>query len=1034
MAATDIAVYTFTYSGSAGTVSFTDASVGFTPEAMIIIGGPTTTSADTETYFAHSIGIVNGSTVNCYSCASGDDFSTTSSRRYRSHGTNTNLNCICILDDQNDSEIFQAEFNQFVSNGVELQITDAATDVTFTCIFFRNLTTHVESYQALASTRSINVADPSFSIIQNAGVGSNDTVEAHNIYSIAFEKDGYNLCFGWGDTDADSTSDIGTILFTPNSATPGQTNVALSQQLGATLYYTLGVSTAASTLNTFGDSDSDNFGIGIFELNDRQTQVAIVSTPTDTGADWNYTGLNFEPAGGIIIANVNNENDNAARNLVYSICVFDKNHEACYMGYVANGAATSITKTQYTNQFIKAYAYTSTGANSFDIRNPTFQDGGWTISSTDIHALDNPYGNSRSFIGLFWGSAGDVTIGDEVSPNDASSNTSFDTTSFVQSHVFSTNEISSPTSIDTTSFSAQQTLSIDELLILTNIGNSSFNQTHVISTSELSTTTAIDGSGFTQEHVLATDELTGSTSIDAASYSVEAANLSVAELTVTSEIETPDLYGIIAFTTGGQGSGQYSDGYYESHKYNTSNASVHNTSDAIDGTTDDALYQSTAYDDPLTYQIPTGYPGLYKVTIKMIEPYFNAVGDRVFDIIIEGSTVESDIDIYAEVGHDFALDKEYYVSTTSDGVINITTSVIADNANFSAIKIERVQSQETTLTSDNQSIVTVIDATSFVQDHILAANELASLSSLDNTTLTQDHIFGPADVNTTSSIDTTSFAQGATFNPVDLAVITGIDAGSFAQEHLLSTDEVTSTTIVDSTNFAEGVTISIDDVAISTSIDSNSFVQNHVITTAELDITSSIDATTFTAGQALSAADLAITVDVATSSFAQEHILPADELDATSSIDTSSFTQEHSFSVEEIGVTTSIDVASFTEGVTLVVAEMAVTPTLDQPTMIVYVTLSPNGGAVSVSIDPSSFSQEHVISFDDMAISIIVEVGGFIDETIADTIKRRGTLSAERPVLSIDAKRGATTLNVRRRGGIIFNNRREVITLNGRRA
>lgn len=97
---------------------------------------------------------------------------------------------------------------------------------------------------------------------------------------------------------------------------------------------------------------------------------------------------------------------------------------------------------------------------------------------------------------------------------------------------------------------------------------------------------------------------------------------------------------------------------------------THTTTDPISGTTDDALYQSERVGNPLSYNLPTGQ-GTFDVTLKMAELGWDAVGERVFDIAIEGTTVATDVDIYARAGHDAAYDMTFEGISVTDGSLNI---------------------------------------------------------------------------------------------------------------------------------------------------------------------------------------------------------------------------------------------------------------------------------------------------------------------------------------------------------------------------
>lgn len=89
----------------------------------------------------------------------------------------------------------------------------------------------------------------------------------------------------------------------------------------------------------------------------------------------------------------------------------------------------------------------------------------------------------------------------------------------------------------------------------------------------------------------------------------------------------------------------------------------------ITNTTTPTLYQTCRW-GTFTYQIPVAN-GSYTVKLKFAEISLNAAGQRVFNVAINGSTVLSNFDIFAQAGGKFiALDKSFPV-TVSNGQIAI---------------------------------------------------------------------------------------------------------------------------------------------------------------------------------------------------------------------------------------------------------------------------------------------------------------------------------------------------------------------------
>ncbi|MBN2754875.1 MAG: glycoside hydrolase family 9 protein [Candidatus Goldbacteria bacterium] len=120
--------------------------------------------------------------------------------------------------------------------------------------------------------------------------------------------------------------------------------------------------------------------------------------------------------------------------------------------------------------------------------------------------------------------------------------------------------------------------------------------------------------------------------------------------------------------------------------YGFTGGTAASVTDAIANTTDDTLYQSERYGNPsYTFTVPNGY---YDITFKFAETWFNAEGERIFDVEIEGVTVIDNLDLYVEApGTMRAYDVIIQDVLITDGQINITSSSDADVANFRAIAI-----------------------------------------------------------------------------------------------------------------------------------------------------------------------------------------------------------------------------------------------------------------------------------------------------------------------------------------------------------
>jgi len=107
--------------------------------------------------------------------------------------------------------------------------------------------------------------------------------------------------------------------------------------------------------------------------------------------------------------------------------------------------------------------------------------------------------------------------------------------------------------------------------------------------------------------------------------------------------------------------------------FNTGN--VASTGATIAGTSDQALYQTQRWDSGGTPELEYSFAvpsGSYEARLHFAESWDGAffVGGRVFSVQLEGTTVWSNLDVFAEAGANTALMKTATTSV-SDGVLNI---------------------------------------------------------------------------------------------------------------------------------------------------------------------------------------------------------------------------------------------------------------------------------------------------------------------------------------------------------------------------
>src|SRR5208283_1301507 len=134
------------------------------------------------------------------------------------------------------------------------------------------------------------------------------------------------------------------------------------------------------------------------------------------------------------------------------------------------------------------------------------------------------------------------------------------------------------------------------------------------------------------------------------------------------------------------GGGQYTDqaGVVYQSDMDYTWGSTASTTAAITGTQDGVLYQSERFGN-FSYSIPLAN-GSYTVTLKFAETYWNAAGQRIFNVSMQGIRVVSNLDIFANVGKNAAYNVSIPVLVTN-GTLNINFTSVVDNAEVSAIEV-----------------------------------------------------------------------------------------------------------------------------------------------------------------------------------------------------------------------------------------------------------------------------------------------------------------------------------------------------------
>lgn len=113
------------------------------------------------------------------------------------------------------------------------------------------------------------------------------------------------------------------------------------------------------------------------------------------------------------------------------------------------------------------------------------------------------------------------------------------------------------------------------------------------------------------------------------------------------------------------------NGWSADSSYTGGTAAVQGTPVSIANTDSPVLYNGQRYGNPSFSYAFTVPNGTYTVTLKFAELYVTGPGQRLFDVVLDGTTVESAFDIYATAGAtNTAVDRSYSV-TVSSGQIKL---------------------------------------------------------------------------------------------------------------------------------------------------------------------------------------------------------------------------------------------------------------------------------------------------------------------------------------------------------------------------
>jgi hypothetical protein len=172
---------------------------------------------------------------------------------------------------------------------------------------------------------------------------------------------------------------------------------------------------------------------------------------------------------------------------------------------------------------------------------------------------------------------------------------------------------------------------------------------------------------------------------------------------------------VTAIDAGGAASGNFvaDTNFNQGNQFSDTSTSIDTS--GVSNPAPQAVYQTCRWNASFTYTIPGLSAGAsYYVDLDWAELSFQASGKRLFNVAINGSSVLSNFDVYAQVGYKKALQKQFTATANSSGQIVIAfTQGGADNPFVSGIEVWRPSSGSTptpTPTSTGGALVTAINA------------------------------------------------------------------------------------------------------------------------------------------------------------------------------------------------------------------------------------------------------------------------------------------------------------------------------------
>ena len=184
----------------------------------------------------------------------------------------------------------------------------------------------------------------------------------------------------------------------------------------------------------------------------------------------------------------------------------------------------------------------------------------------------------------------------------------------------------------------------------------------------------------------------------------------------------------------------------------------------IQGTTDDELYQAERFGNDvnaLRFVLPGISPGNYLIELFFSENFFTNVGDRVFDVHIEGNPLLENFDILAEAGSNYTAHIEVFEGiTVTDGILNITLIPLQGATTINGIAVTSTQQPPASINAspDGFNFMSQLVETTSTSRILVLENSRASRVTISNVSLASTHasqfnhnFTGPVDIEALES-------------------------------------------------------------------------------------------------------------------------------------------------------------------------------------------------------------------------------------------------------------------------------------------